>query len=396
LSDKFGIFCALDDLLKDASVKNFRFWFLMTFILALTACGAAPPKPAPSSINEPSSVGITGSAAPESAAARKAESAAGARAAGSTAPEAIMQTTALSIVPAAAPAPASASAPAPVSAPAPAPVSAPAAAPVSAPAAAAVADTPTARNYAQVQVFYATDRKASGSNSPSKFYGSEHSDVTYGKCMVSIPNDHQSGELESSSILKLEFRENPKKHVVLLNVTKQDEKSYFTEIAKRVRHSKQKSAFIFIHGYSETFEDVARRTAQMAYDLSFHGVPVFYNWPSQGNKMGNIADENTIADANTIDWTQSHLETFLNDFVSKTAAKNIYLIAHSMGSRALTEALISLVRKNPEFKNRFKEVILAAPNIDADIFKNQIAPALKIAKEQELARKCTAKKLKGC
>src|SRR5450759_1551322 len=119
----------------------------MTFILALTACGAAPPKPAPSSINEPSSVGITGSAAPESTAARKAESAAGARAAGSTAPEAIMQTTALSIAPASA-------------------------------SPAAVSDTPTARNYAQVQVFYATDRKASGSNSPSKFYGSEHSDVT--------------------------------------------------------------------------------------------------------------------------------------------------------------------------------------------------------------------------
>src|SRR5450759_3626616 len=354
----------------------------MTFILALTACGAAPPKPAPSSINEPSSVGITGSAAPESTAARKAESAAGARAAGSTAPEAIMQTTALSIAPASAPVSASSAAPAP--------------APAAVAVAVAVADTPTARNYAQVQVFYATDRKASGSNSPSKFYGSEHSDVTYGKCMVSIPNDHQSGELESPSILKLEFREYPKKHVVLLNVTKQDEKSYFTEIAKRVRHSKQKSAFIFIHGYSETFEDVARRTAQMAYDLSFHGVPVFYNWPSQGNKMGNIADENTIAHENTIDWTQSHLETFLNDFVSKTAAKNIYLIAHSVGSRALTEALISLVRKNPEFKNRFKEVILAAPNIDADIFKNQIAPALKIAESQELARKCTAKKLKGC
>ena len=177
MSDKFGIFSALDDLLKDASVKNFRLWFLMTFILALTACGAAPPKPAPSSINEPSSVGITGSAAPESAAARKAESAAGARAAGSTAPEAIMQTTALSIAPASAPAPAPASAPASASVP------------VSAPA--AVADTPTARNYAQVQVFYATDRKASGSNSPSKFYGSERSDVTYGKCMVSIPNDHQ-------------------------------------------------------------------------------------------------------------------------------------------------------------------------------------------------------------
>ena len=352
-------------------MKNFRLWFLMIFILASTACGQVPPKPAPSGINKPSSGGITGSAAPESAAERKAESAAGARLA--TAREAesaagARLATAREAEPVAAARAAEPTAPEP----------APASAVAFAPAAAAE------KNYAQVQVFYATDRKASGSTSPSKFYGSEHSDITYGKCMVSIPNDHKTGELESPSIRKLELREDPKKHVVLLDVTKIDEKSHFIEIAKKVRLSKQKSAFIFIDGNTITFEDAARRTAQMASDLSFDGAPVFYNWPSQGNKVGNIVDENTI------DWTQSHLETFLYDFVSKTAANNIYLIAHSRTSRALTKALIS-VRKNPKFKNRFKEVILAAPDIDADIFNNQIAPALKIAEAQQTRQKMQRK-----
>lgn len=234
----------------------------------------------------------------------------------------------------------------------------------------AATEIPVERNYEPVQVFYATDRKASGSNEPSKYYGARRSDVTYGKCIVSIPSNHKTGELESPSIIHLEFSEDPKKHIVLLKIIKQNKKSYFKEIGNTIRVSRQKNAFIFIHGYNVTFEDAARRTAQIASDLNFDGAPVFYSWPSLGSKFGYPADENSI------DWTQSHLVTFINDFVSKTDARNIFFIAHSMGSRALTKALISVVRRNPEFRNRFKEVILAAPDIDADTFKTQIAPAL--------------------
>lgn len=58
-------------------------------------------------------------------------------------------------------------------------------------------------------------------------------------------------------------------------------------------------------------------------------------------------------------------------------------------------ALDSLTRKNPKYKNRFKMIILAAPDIDADIFKDQIAPALKIAAAQQLTGKVRRKKIQG-
>ena len=172
------------------------------------------------------------------------------------------------------------------------------------------------------------------------------------------------------SIWRFEFNEDPKKHVVLLEVNKKEKDQYFDELKQRIAKSSKSKAFIFIHGYNVTFEDAARRTAQMSYDLAFDGAPVFYSWPSQGVLSGYLADETNIA------WSQTNLKQFIKDFVDRTEAENIYLIAHSMGNRALTGAVTNLVRENPDMKKRFREIILAAPDIDAGVFKRDIAPVM--------------------
>ena len=141
-------------------------------------------------------------------------------------------------------------------------------------------------------------------------------------------------------------------------------------IWEKINNSKYKSALIFVHGYNVSFEDAARRTGQITYDLNFDGLSVFYSWPSDGKTAKYMDDE---AD---IQWSQTNIERFLLDFTSKSDAENIYLIAHSMGNRGVTRAYISAVQKNPKIASRFKEIILAAPDIDADVFKEQIAPKM--------------------
>ncbi len=47
-----------------------------------------------------------------------------------------------------------------------------------------------------------------------------------------------------------------------------------------------------------------------------------------------------------------------------------------MGNRGLTGALVELLSEQPELRSKIKEVILAAPDIDADIFKRDIAPKM--------------------
>lgn len=232
------------------------------------------------------------------------------------------------------------------------------------------------KNYATVRVFYATDRRPSGSREPTYFFGGQRAIdeiMSYGFCQVSIPRDHRMGVLEAPSVLKLEFRENPEKHVVLLSVTERSYDGFFTALSKRVVRSKGKEAFVFIHGYDVTFEDAVRRTAQLSYDLAFDGAPILYSWPSQGCVSCYSADEATV------EWTTPHLKKFLEDVAAKSQATTVHLIAHSMGNRALARAVHSIATEQRTSPHpRFQQIVLAAPDVDLGVFK-QLAEAMKKA-----------------
>jgi len=229
-------------------------------------------------------------------------------------------------------------------------------------------------DYSIVRVLYATDRARTESEKPTEMFGGDRAELSYGFCDVSIPRDHRMGELESPrSFLDFFFPEDPSKHVMLLETLVADEERFFADLGARVRASAKSSAFLFVHGFNVTFEDAARRTAQISYDLTFDGAPVFYSWPSKGKALAYNDDEQTIA------WTETNLRQFLEDFFGRSDADNIYVIAHSMGNRALTRALASLLNDRPDLRNRLTEVILTAPDIDADLFKHEIAPKLTAA-----------------
>ena len=125
-----------------------------------------------------------------------------------------------------------------------------------------------------------------------------------------------------------------------------------------------------MHGYNVTFEDAARCTAQIAYDLKFDGAPIFFSWPSQGEILQYAVDETNVT------WTAPHLMQFLTDVAEQSGAEQIHLIAHSMGNRALTSVLRDLSLTHKSSKPMFDEVVLTAPDIDAEVFINDIAPAV--------------------
>ena len=202
-------------------------------------------------------------------------------------------------------------------------------------------------------------------------YGNRRGTLEVGTCEVSIPEIHKVGELEQPSIFRFEFNEDPKRHVVLLSVNREKPQEFFDELKQQVSKSGKRQTFVFVHGYNVTFEGAARRTAQLKYDLDFDGPAIFYSWPSQGGLVQYTVDETNVA------WTVAHLEEFLADIVEKTGAQRVHLIAHSMGNRALTSALERLSRRlKPQDVPMFNEVVLTAPDIDAEVFRRDIAPAI--------------------
>lgn len=225
--------------------------------------------------------------------------------------------------------------------------------------------------YAVVKVYYATDRQDTGNELLSERFLSGRGEVSYGSCNVSIPRDHRLGEVERPSVLRFQFRENPEKHVALLTIEQYDEDEFFERVSAKAGAQDSADAVVFVHGYNVTFEAAARRTAQMSYDIGFTGAPIFYSWPSKGGLSGYGADETMI------EWATPNIKQFLKDVALRTEAKKIHLIAHSMGNRGLTAALTQLVDEGEtEVLSKFREIILTAPDIDADIFKRDILPKI--------------------
>lgn len=241
-------------------------------------------------------------------------------------------------------------------------------------------DQPGVRELRAVTLHFATDRQWTGSQKQPKWFNHTWNDaatdpLTYGTCKVSIPVGHKPGAVEKPTIFKLEFSENPEKHVIVDQVDRLARDPFFASLRKQVQQRTDKEVVVFIHGFNNTFDDAASRLGVLAYDMDFNGVPVLYSWSSQGGPTG----WNPFAyshDEEAVRLTVLSLSAFLASVAETTraaGASRLTVIAHSMGNRALVGALKEL-HKNGKYKGIFDEAIMAAPDVPMAGFKKQEWP----------------------
>jgi len=269
--------------------------------------------------------------------------------------------------------------------------------------------TPVA-NFAEVRVYYATNRKPTGDTSPAVYFGGEPADgnrLSLGEATVSVPRDlvHHMGELEGPSVfrifnIKFGAAPDPQSQFLVTRLSPSaSEGMFFERIAKRVSASEGKQVLIFIHGFNVSFEEAACRTAQLAYDLRYDGAPITFSWPSQGKprvfqriptlleylgaKMPSLSDYLKDGDYNQL--SIDTLAEFLNQVRTRTGAMNIQIIAHSMGNRVLTSALANLQKPGRSLQPfRVNEVVLVAADISTTVFRERAAAFMPAASRTTL------------
>jgi len=202
-------------------------------------------------------------------------------------------------------------------------------------------------------------------------YTGERGVLTRGICEITVPNIHQRGIVERPSLLRFEMREDQREHIVLTSAVELSERDFHQRLSETVSQSPAGDLLVFIHGYNVDFQSAIRRTAQIAIDLPFEGVPVCYSWPSQGTLMGYPIDESNA------EWTETHLRDFLVELVRESGARSINVVAHSMGNRPMTAAMRQIYWEIDALNAPlFDRIVLAAPDVDADRFRRDLAPAL--------------------
>jgi esterase/lipase superfamily enzyme len=229
----------------------------------------------------------------------------------------------------------------------------------------------TPGGFATVRVFYGTNRAVTGDPKPARYYGGVRGELQYGYLDVTIPQAHQEAELETQSrwsVLTLGVADLRRRFVLLDKVMPLSGSDFITALRAQIRSAPSRDVFIFVHGFNVTFEDAARRTAQLAYDLDFDGTPLMYSWPSQGSTTAYTVDEAAVQISGR------KMADFLEQVATQSGAQRIHLIAHSMGNRALIEALQTFLAKRApsDRKNLFGQVVFTAPDVDRDYFVDAI------------------------
>ena len=128
----------------------------------------------------------------------------------------------------------------------------------------------------------------------------------------------------------------------------------------------KRTIFVFIHGYNVGFAGGLFSTAQLHHDYKMQGIALHYSWPSAEKTALYLYDRDSAE--------------FARDGLAKTlmiaAATNpdsIVVLGHSMGTFVTMEAMRTLAMTGQSGTvAKMKALVLAAPDIDIDVFRSQL------------------------
>lgn len=215
-------------------------------------------------------------------------------------------------------------------------------------------------------VFFATDRAASKAGEAVKLLNLPSSDgaITLGVCDSSV--DLLPGAAKPDR--NLGRTPDADRFYAVQSIKTLSAEKFWTEADSALGMVSSHDALLYVHGYRSSFNDACRRAAQIAADLKFSGPVFLWSWPSRDELSGYFSDEKMAS------WSSEHFTTFLEQVLSRKGLHHLHIVAHSMGSRVLEQALIS-PRLTPVEQAHLGQIVFAAPDLSRSIFDSQCTPS---------------------
>jgi esterase/lipase superfamily enzyme len=218
----------------------------------------------------------------------------------------------------------------------------------------------------QVIIFVASTRKSDGKgdNGAAKELSSDG--AHYSLQMISVPPQHRPGEIERPGFGGAD----PEKHFVALSHRSLEDESFGNELAVNIsgRIGSNRDVLLYVHGFNTSYDEARFRLAQIATDGHFGGVPVLFTWPSSNNLLDYGAAKETAAAS------RDALAKLLRELGNVPGIGRVQILAHSMGTWLTMEALREVaIAGSPDLNGKLGTVVLAAPDIDLNVFRGQIS-----------------------
>ena len=234
----------------------------------------------------------------------------------------------------------------------------------------AVLDTGSTR----LTIFLATTRRSVASERPGERYGPDDADsLQFAAVSVNVPSYRVrgTGELPRPGAMRvnaLTYRPDPQRDFYVTSTIPVDSNRFIQRLSADLARSRSRDLLVFVHGYNVSFEDAAVRAAQVAADLNFDGSVLLFSWPSAASVTGYVRDQQSARNAGY------QLLRVLDHHATAAQPDRVHLLGHSMGSEVIGKAITLASPGDPS--PRLGQVIFAAPDVDARIFRREILPRL--------------------
>lgn len=197
------------------------------------------------------------------------------------------------------------------------------------------------------------------------FNGERGEGTDYAKATISVPGKHAEGSIEWPDT----FPGDPTRDFVTRAASYvPDRAAMRADLNRRLMEKPkgQRSVFLFIHGYNTLFSEALFRFTQYVHDSDYDGVPVLFTWASRGQIPAYVYDLNSALAA------RRALAETIEDLAS-SKAERIFILAHSMGNWLMMETALQMTPSQVQrMENKIDHIIMAAPDIDLDVFKEQL------------------------
>lgn len=221
-----------------------------------------------------------------------------------------------------------------------------------------------------VDLLVATTRRSV--DAPGELYSGERGgELSFSNIVVSIPPDNlrKAGEVQWPSNVPGD----PATDFVATRVSRLGAANAREWIRTHVAANRKRHVLVFVHGFNNRFDDAVFRFAQIVHNSGAAVTPVLFTWPSRGSMFAYGYDHESAM------LSRDELEELLNMLAKDPAVGEIDILAHSMGTWLVMETLRQMAIRDRHIPAKIDDVILASPDIDVDVFENELADMRKKA-----------------
>lgn len=212
---------------------------------------------------------------------------------------------------------------------------------------------------AETVTVYAATTRARAAGNVNVFTSGRASQPNYASFDISVPPNHQPGRIEWP-----EEQIDPQTSFATVGQTNLTQQGLLQQVAGS--GDGRKDVVIFIHGYNYSFPEALYRLTQIKVDGNLDETPILFAWPSQAAVAGYVADKESAT------YSRDALTDLLAALARDSRIGTITVFAHSMGGWLTVEALRQLRLSGQDDVFNRLTVVLAAPDIDVDVFQAQM------------------------